>query len=281
MASRLLPGEPLVVGANRDELMERPATRSRSSCRAGRASWAGATSSPAAPGSPSTSTGSAPGSPTSRWATPRTRPSAPAVTCPSPWPVTPAPAPPSRPSSPATARRTTTAAGSWSATAPPCGSSTSPTPGGPARATALAPGLHVLENRALGEPSAKVDLVRAALGDPRQADAIDAAFRSVLADHRVPEDDERPNSASCVHLDTFGTRSSCLVRVGAAPSCRPACGWPQAARARRPTRKSARCGTAPGRSGERSAAHAVACSGCGAVARRRRRGAPAGRPRSR
>ncbi len=90
--------------------------------------------------------------------------------------------------------------------------------GGPARATALAPGLHVLENRALGEPSAKVDLVRAALGDPRQADAIDAAFRSVLADHRVPEDDERPNSASCVHLDTFGTRSSCLVRVGAAPS---------------------------------------------------------------
>jgi uncharacterized protein with NRDE domain len=89
--------------------------------------------------------------------------------------------------------------------------------GGPARATALAPGIHVLENKALGEASAKVDLVRAALGDPREADAVDAAFRTVLADHRIPEDDERPNSANCVHLDTFGTRSSCLVRVGAAP----------------------------------------------------------------
>jgi uncharacterized protein with NRDE domain len=92
------------------------------------------------------------------------------------------------------------------------------TSGGPARARALAPGIHSLENRALGEPSAKVDVVRAALGDPRDADAIDAAFRRVLADHRVPEDDERPNSANCVHLDTFGTRSSCLVRVGAAPA---------------------------------------------------------------
>ena len=56
--------------------------------------------------------------------------------------------------------------------------------------------------------------MRAALGQPADADAIDAAFRAVLADHRIPEDDERPNSASCVHLDTFGTRSSCLVRVG-------------------------------------------------------------------
>jgi uncharacterized protein with NRDE domain len=92
------------------------------------------------------------------------------------------------------------------------------TGGGPARATALAPGIHALENRALGQPSAKIDLVLAALGDPRRGDAIDAAFRTVLADHRVPEDDERPNSANCVHLDTFGTRSSCLVRVGAAPS---------------------------------------------------------------
>jgi hypothetical protein len=42
------------------------------------------------------------------------------------------------------------------------------------------------------------------------------AFRHVLTDHRIPEGDERPNAATCVHLDTFGTRSSCLVRVGAA-----------------------------------------------------------------
>ena len=95
------------------------------------------------------------------------------------------------------------------------------TDGGPARARPLAPGIHILENRALGEPTAKVDLVRAALGEPCGADAIDTAFRTVLADHRVPEDDERPNSANCVHLDTFGTRSSCLIRVGDAPSVPP------------------------------------------------------------
>ena len=85
----------------------------------------------------------------------------------------------------------------------------------PARACALPPGIHVLENRALGQPSAKVGLVRTALGEPGDAAAIEAAFRAVLVDHRIPEDDERPNSANCVHLDTFGTRSSCLVRVGA------------------------------------------------------------------
>ena len=39
------------------------------------------------------------------------------------------------------------------------------------------------------------------------------AFRRVLADHRNPEGEERPNAANCVHLETFGTRSSCIVRV--------------------------------------------------------------------
>ena len=78
---------------------------------------------------------------------------------------------------------------------------------------ALPPGIYVLENRALGEPSRKVDLVRQALGHPESADDIVAAFRRVLVDHRLPEGDDRPNAANCVHLDTFGTRSSCLVRV--------------------------------------------------------------------
>jgi uncharacterized protein with NRDE domain len=99
----------------------------------------------------------------------------------------------------------------------------------PARATALPPGIHVLENRALGEPSAKVDLVRAVLGRPGDGAAFDAALRAVLADHRIPEGDERPNSANCVHLDTFGTRSSCLVRVeghGAPPRMWVAAGAP-------------------------------------------------------
>lgn len=82
-------------------------------------------------------------------------------------------------------------------------------------AVALAPGIHVLENRALGEPSRKVDLVRATLGTPTDGDGVGAAFRRVLADHRLPEDDDRPNAASCVHLESFGTRSSCVVRVPA------------------------------------------------------------------
>ena len=89
----------------------------------------------------------------------------------------------------------------------------------------LPPGIHVLENRAVDTPSAKVDLVREGLGDVGVAtatgsgtgldgDAVEAAFRRVLADHRIPEGDERPNSGNCVHLDGFGTRSSCVVRVG-------------------------------------------------------------------
>ena len=93
-------------------------------------------------------------------------------------------------------------------------------------AVELSPGIHVLENRAVDTLSAKVDLVREGLGDvsgatavgsgaPLDGDAVEAAFRRVLGDHRIPEGDERPNSGNCVHLDGFGTRSSCVVRVGA------------------------------------------------------------------
>ena len=82
-------------------------------------------------------------------------------------------------------------------------------------AVALAPGIHVLENRTLGEPSLKVDLARATLGNPVSSDDVIAAFRRVLADHRNPEGEERPNAANCVHLRQFGTRSSCLVAVPA------------------------------------------------------------------
>ena len=47
------------------------------------------------------------------------------------------------------------------------------------------------------------------------------AFRRVLADHRNPEGEERPNAANCVHLETFGTRSSCIVRVPSGPAVAP------------------------------------------------------------
>jgi uncharacterized protein with NRDE domain len=82
-------------------------------------------------------------------------------------------------------------------------------------AVALPPGIHVLENRALSEPSLKVDLVRAALGSATGADGVVDGFRRVLTDHRIPEGEERPNAANCVHLESFGTRSSCIVRVTA------------------------------------------------------------------
>jgi uncharacterized protein with NRDE domain len=86
---------------------------------------------------------------------------------------------------------------------------------------ALPPGLHVLENKPLGDPSPKVDLVVDAVGAPADGEEVLAAFRAVLGDHRIPEGDERANSASCVHLDGFGTRSSCLVRVGPEDSIVP------------------------------------------------------------
>ena len=88
-------------------------------------------------------------------------------------------------------------------------------------AVQLPPGIHVLENRSVDEPSPKVDFVRSAVGAPASADAIVEAFRAVLTDHRIPEGDERPNAATCVHLDGFGTRSSCLVRVGATAGVPP------------------------------------------------------------
>lgn len=80
---------------------------------------------------------------------------------------------------------------------------------------ALPPGIHVLENRALGETSPKVDLVRAGLEVAPEGEQVVDALHRVLADHRNPEGAARPNAASCVHLDTFGTRSSCVVRVPA------------------------------------------------------------------
>jgi uncharacterized protein with NRDE domain len=88
----------------------------------------------------------------------------------------------------------------------------------------LPPGIHVLENRALGEGSPKADLVREALDDigpTPDGDEVVKAFRRVLADHRNPEGEERPNAANCVHLETFGTRSSCIVRVPSAVAVAP------------------------------------------------------------
>ncbi len=96
-----------------------------------------------------------------------------------------------------------------------------------ARPAALEPGVHILENRPLEGPSAKVDQVR------RQLDGIEAArgaeltgrLAALLASHAVPTGagsghdaaagPMRPPQAeaACVHLGPYGTRSSTLVQL--------------------------------------------------------------------
>jgi uncharacterized protein with NRDE domain len=100
-------------------------------------------------------------------------------------------------------------------------------------ARALGPGVHVLENTALGAPSPKVDQVRELLGpaDRLRGPDLMARLSAVLADHTIPAavpavpaipaDAEtadaatrRPETlAACVHTEDYGTRSSTLIRV--------------------------------------------------------------------
>lgn len=101
-----------------------------------------------------------------------------------------------------------------------------------ARPVALDPGVHVLENRPLQGPSAKADRVRRQLegiGSVRGA-ALPERLGRLLASHAVPErrtaawpDGSPPRppaaDAACVHLGPYGTRSSTIVltRPDAAP----------------------------------------------------------------
>ncbi len=98
-------------------------------------------------------------------------------------------------------------------------------PGG-ARTLALPPGVHVLENKPLGEPSDKVERVRGLIGDldGRSGDEVLCRLRTVLPDHVVPrppiDDTEYSRlsaqiSACCVHTESYGTRSAMLVRLPA------------------------------------------------------------------
>ncbi|HUD16487.1 MAG TPA: NRDE family protein [Acidimicrobiales bacterium] len=98
----------------------------------------------------------------------------------------------------------------------------------------LPPGIHILENVALGEPSLKIDRVRSLMsGASGQGRSLWTAMPAVLADHTVPTpgpatgemtgEVERPPAtlASCVHTDDYGTRSAVLVRVPIDPAARP------------------------------------------------------------
>ena len=89
------------------------------------------------------------------------------------------------------------------------------------RVEELPPGLHVLENRPFGQPSPTVRHVQAMLADESDLSLpeLTARLRSVLGDHEVPGGDEADLPAqvraNCVHADGYGTRWSCLARVPA------------------------------------------------------------------
>jgi len=96
----------------------------------------------------------------------------------------------------------------------------------------LGPGIHVLENTAIGEPSPKVDRVHALLAAGAAGRSLWEAVPTVLCDHTVPvgvgapsgsDHTERPPAtlAACVHTDDYGTRSAALVRVGSDPDIPP------------------------------------------------------------
>jgi len=82
-------------------------------------------------------------------------------------------------------------------------------------------GVHILENNPLTAPSVKADNVRSLLGPPGEltGDALMTRLRRVLADHSAPTataatGSRRPETqAACVHTENYGTRSSTLIRV--------------------------------------------------------------------
>lgn len=104
------------------------------------------------------------------------------------------------------------------------------------RVELLEPGIHILENRPLG-PSAKADFVRALLGKPPcELDVLIRRLESLLASHEIPPaagitGDAGPveTAAACVHAGFYGTRSAQIVTVSdrgaprirftAGPSC--------------------------------------------------------------
>jgi uncharacterized protein with NRDE domain len=98
----------------------------------------------------------------------------------------------------------------------------------------LRPGIHILENRALGAASPKVDHVRHLLEGVERlpGDALIRRLQAVLGDHNVPEGHiaaaegstvEVPQEvkAACVHTERYGTRWSGIVTVSASPDDAP------------------------------------------------------------
>ena len=92
----------------------------------------------------------------------------------------------------------------------------------------LPAGVHILENRPLGTRSPKVDHVRDLLAgvDRLPEDPLVRHLQAVLGDHEVPAGDD-PSAmdasganqipaevrAACVHTERYGTRWSCVITV--------------------------------------------------------------------
>ena len=102
--------------------------------------------------------------------------------------------------------------------------------------TPLPSGLHILENRAYGTPSPKVDHVRQLVGavDDLDGDRLIERVKRALRDHQVPAayaDGSVPVSemadvppqvkAACVHAERYGTRWSGIVTVPGDGALRP------------------------------------------------------------
>ncbi len=88
------------------------------------------------------------------------------------------------------------------------------------RSQTLGAGIHVLENRALGELSGKAAFVRWQFATRFAALEPVEALGRVLASHQIPPDlarnpGPRPLAveAACVHAGPYGTRSAAIVRV--------------------------------------------------------------------
>ena len=103
---------------------------------------------------------------------------------------------------------------------------------GPVSRLELPPGVHVLENTPLGNPSTKVAHVRDRLRDAgrRSGDELLVLLQEVISDHTVTRPVTEPGrqaaqrslgSACCVHSDGYGTRSSMLIRVPRSGSQEP------------------------------------------------------------
>jgi uncharacterized protein with NRDE domain len=87
------------------------------------------------------------------------------------------------------------------------------------------PGIHVFENRPPGTESPKVRRVRALLGplDDLGEEQVVGRLTDTLADHEIPEGQEerfRIAGAACVHGEAYGSRWSGIVTVPAG-SARP------------------------------------------------------------